>query len=448
MALLPQPAGAGAAPLELLQGRTKAQLSRVLSSNCCCRCMREFKCRSALLRHLEAKLKDCPVVADAGGMDVPRSALLVLAKKRQYDGSRRCTGLAAVTKAVQQHSLMSTAANAHSFHVSALSTAHALINLAHHLLQEASGRVASTDASAASCTVQQVADVMVALEDRIWTSQLNPAAPAGRRAHPAAAAVSSSEHTCHGSAALSSHACRLVQPAPDLPRYPCLAQHLADAVRSTADRQFMLLMALALAGRAANDAVDAGRLQAWLAIPAQGEGANEAAGRAALLMRLWNQYSTCQHPAGTLAAAAQHMLVRARCLRSAPTNGVVEVYSAGSSEACAASGIWKAVSMVDAGDQVRWHSLLDSCAYRALECMIDELTVAWHRGLQRLDVLRLGLDEYVDMYMNPWDVADMSEEERAQQVRPSMATAIQGITRSLPDQAPGGHQLQPSAPLV
>jgi hypothetical protein len=53
-----------------------------------------------------------------------------------------------VTKAVQQHRLMS-AADAHSFHVSALSTAHALINLANHLLQEASGRVASTDAAAA-----------------------------------------------------------------------------------------------------------------------------------------------------------------------------------------------------------------------------------------------------------------------------------------------------------
>jgi hypothetical protein len=58
----------------------------------------------------------------------------------------------------------------------------------------------------------------------------------------------------------------LVQPAPDLPRYPFPAQHLGDAVTSAADRQFMLLMALALAGRAATDVVDAGRLQAWLAI--------------------------------------------------------------------------------------------------------------------------------------------------------------------------------------
>jgi hypothetical protein len=78
----------------------------------------------------------------------------------------------------------------------------------------------------------------------------------------------------------------------------------------------------------------------------------------------------------------------------AHADGVVEVYSAGSSEACAAPGIWKAVSMVDAGDQVRWHSVLDSCAYQALECNIDELTMAWHRGLQRLDVLRVKLDEY------------------------------------------------------
>jgi hypothetical protein len=40
--------------------------------------------------------------------------------------------------------------------------------------------------------------------------------------------------------------------------------------------------------------------------------------------------------------------------------------------------------------------------------MIDELTKAWHRGLQRLDGLRVKLDEYVSMYMQRWDVADMS----------------------------------------
>jgi hypothetical protein len=65
-------------------------------------------------------------------------------------------------------------------------------------------------------------------------------------------------------------------------------------------------------------------------------------------MKLWDQYITCQHSSGTLAAAAQRMLLRARCLRSAPADGIVEVYSAGSSEARAAPGIWKAVSMVDA----------------------------------------------------------------------------------------------------
>lgn len=81
---------------------------------------------------------------------------------------------------------------------------------------------------------------------------------------------------------------------------------------------------------------------------------------------------------------------------------------------------------------MRWNSLLDSCAYQALDCMIYELTTAWHHGLQRLDVLRLGLDEYVSMYMRRWDVADMSEAERAQQVRPSMATAIQGISGPRP----------------
>lgn len=195
----------------------------------------------------------------------------------------------------------------------------------------------------------------------------------------------------------------------------------------------MLLMGLALAGRAAVDLVDASRLQAWLAIPVQGEGADEAAGRADQLMKLWHQCTTCQPPTVTLAAAAQRMLVRARCLRSASADSVVEVYCA-SNEASATPGVWKAVNMVDARDQARWHNLLDSCGYQALECMMSELSKAWHSGLQRLDVLRPGLDEYVQMYMNRWDLAEMSEAERAQ-VRPSMASAIQGITGQPPTAA-------------
>jgi hypothetical protein len=115
-----------------------------------------------MLRHLEAKATDCPVAADAGGFDVPRSVLLEIASKREYDGSRRCTRLAAVTKAFQQHRLMSTA-DARSFHMSALSTAHALMHLANRVLGEAARAAAGTDA-AASCS-QEVARVMNALEE-------------------------------------------------------------------------------------------------------------------------------------------------------------------------------------------------------------------------------------------------------------------------------------------
>jgi hypothetical protein len=35
------------------------------------------------------------------------------------------------------------------------------------------------------------------------------------------------------------------------------------------------------------------------------------------------------------------------------------------------------------------------CAHKALECKINELTKAWDRGLQRLDVIKQGLDEYM-----------------------------------------------------
>ena len=76
------------------------------------------------------------------GVDVPRSALLEIAEKRTYDASRRCTGLAAVTKAVQQHRLMNKA-DARTFHLSALSTAHALMHLANHVLTEAAGAINS-----------------------------------------------------------------------------------------------------------------------------------------------------------------------------------------------------------------------------------------------------------------------------------------------------------------
>jgi hypothetical protein len=173
MALLPK--ASLATPKEPLQDDYTARCTQVLPGRCCCRCMRRFTTRSALLRHLESKLTDCQVAIADGGVDVPRSAssaLLNMAQRRTYDASRRCMGLAAVTKAVQQHWLMSTA-DARSFHLSALSTAHALMHLASHLLTDAARAAAGIDA-AVSCS-QQVSHVMDALEERLWALQLGPA---------------------------------------------------------------------------------------------------------------------------------------------------------------------------------------------------------------------------------------------------------------------------------
>ncbi len=76
MALLPKTA---TPPTALLPDSHTAQVSKALAGNCCCRCMPQFKTRSALLRHLEGKLTDCEVAVADGGMDVPRSALVELA---------------------------------------------------------------------------------------------------------------------------------------------------------------------------------------------------------------------------------------------------------------------------------------------------------------------------------------------------------------------------------
>lgn len=130
--------------------------------------MQQFKTRSALLRHLEGKLTDCDVAVAEGGMNLPRSALVELAQKRTYDGSRRCSGFAAVAKAVQQHRLLGQAADALSLHLSAANTAHALVHFAHDLLMQASSAAASYP-----CT--QLANAMGALEQHIWDAQLNPA---------------------------------------------------------------------------------------------------------------------------------------------------------------------------------------------------------------------------------------------------------------------------------
>jgi hypothetical protein len=63
------------------------------------------------------------------------------------------------------HRLMSRA-DARSFHMSALSTAHALMHLTNRVLGEAARAAAGTDA-AASCS-QEVAHAMDTLEERMW----------------------------------------------------------------------------------------------------------------------------------------------------------------------------------------------------------------------------------------------------------------------------------------
>ncbi len=113
---------------------------------------------------------------------------------------------------------------------------------------------------------------MGALEERLWALQMNPAA------------APSSENACHNNAPVDDSV-RLVQPLPDVPRYPCPVQHVADTMSSNEDSEYMLVLALSLAGRSAVEVVDAGRLQTWLGMSAAGDGAAEAASsRGAQLM--------------------------------------------------------------------------------------------------------------------------------------------------------------------
>jgi hypothetical protein len=139
-------------------------------------------------------------------------------------------------------------------------------------------------------------------------------------------------------------------------------------------------------------------------------------------MVLWRQCCTWQQPADVLAAAAQRMLACSRCMRFDLASGMADLYTASDD----GHSTWKGVSSVDAADQQRWHSVLDSCMWQALQAMIDELSKAWQSGLQRLDVLKgMGLEEYVERHMDSWDLSIMDEAQRSQ-VRPHMAAAIRG----------------------
>ncbi len=67
----------------------------------------------------------------------------------------------------------------------------------------------------------------------------------------------------------------------------------------------------------------------------------------------------------------------------------------------------------------------DFTAHTALHCMTAALEDAWQAELSRLNILKLPLDDYIDQYMVPLDVAEMSEGQRDEHVGPAMARAIQ-----------------------
>jgi hypothetical protein len=142
-------------------------------------------------------------------------------------------------------------------------------------------------------------------------------------------------------------------------------------------------------------------------------------------MTLWQHLAHRCSAAQTLAACARRILERAKCLRPGAAAGSVEVYHA-ADDSCPAGGPgkWKAVDLASAADQQRRHSLLDFTAHTALHCMTAALEDAWQAELSRLDILKQPLNEYIDQYLVPLDVAEMSEGQRDEHVRPAMARAI------------------------
>jgi hypothetical protein len=220
----------------------------------------------------------------------------------------------------QMHVLRAT-----SIHLSAASTAHALVQFAHHLLREAGSAAASHP-----CT-QLVADAMGALEEHVWDVQLDPAL---LQAHSDAA--TKTEHVCCSSLhpVMCSEGLNQMFPGTQHGMSSATSK-LADGIQTDADRQFMLVMALAVAGRAAVEIIDEGRLQMWLVAHAQRQGhLSGASDRAEQLMVLWRQCCTCQQPANVLAAAAQCMLACASkvhvqgALRFGPDSGMVAMCTA------------------------------------------------------------------------------------------------------------------------
>ncbi len=117
---------------------------------------------------------------------------------------------------------------------------------------------------------------------------------------------------------------------PFIPRYPRPIQTFDEALEDT-DHKVLVVLSMALAGRAADDLVDAGRLRVWLAVPGPGESPSEAAGRVANVIALYLHHTLRCTPAQTLAAGVRRLLESARCLRLGATCGSVDVFTAGDS---------------------------------------------------------------------------------------------------------------------
>jgi hypothetical protein len=164
------------APVTSLQPGEVQRLKQLLANHCCARCMQTMKARSALLRHLEAKSSDCVVAADLGGVPVLRSTLVQMMSKRPYDSRLCCQGLAMVSKAVQQHRLLtSTCTSSTFYHNSAVSTARALLKFACQLLEQ-SRQVCGTEVDPADACGRAVADAYGALGRHALAPADSPAA--------------------------------------------------------------------------------------------------------------------------------------------------------------------------------------------------------------------------------------------------------------------------------
>ncbi len=252
---------------------------------------------------------------------------------------------------MQQHRLRtSSCTNGTMYHSSAVSTALVLLKFACQLLEQ-SRQVCGTEVDPADACGRAVADAHSALE-RHALAPANSPGPAcvtadqgPERGMEASGGAQSGSHDDGAETAF-------------VPRYPRPVQTFDEAVTDR-DHKVLVVMALALPGRAAIDLVDASRLKVWLTVPGPGEAPADSTSRAASLMTLWQHLAHRCSAAQTLAACARRVLERAKCLRPGAAAGSVEVYHA-ADDRCPAGGPgkWKAVDLASAADQQHRHSLL------------------------------------------------------------------------------------------